>query len=57
MTLSTWWLYSVSASIMPARNAPSAIDRPASCEAQAEASATSSTASVNSSRSRLLAMT
>ncbi len=57
MTLSTWWLYSVSASIMPARNAPSAIDRPAICEAQADASATSSTASVNSSRSRLLAIT
>ena len=34
MTLSTWWLYSVSASIMPARKAPSAIDRPAICEAQ-----------------------
>ena len=36
MTLSTWWLYSVSASIIPARNAPSAIDRPAICEAQAD---------------------
>ena len=57
MTLSTWWLYSVSASIIPARNAPSAIDSPARCEAQADDSATSSTASVNSSRRRLLAMT
>ena len=57
MTLSTWWLYSVSASIMPARKAPSAMEKPATCEAQAAASATSSTASVNSSRTWQLAMT
>ena len=57
MTLSTWWRYSVSASIIPARKAPSAIERPAICEAQADASATSSTASVNNSRRRLLAIT
>ena len=44
------------ASIIPARNAPSAIDRPAMFEAHADASATSSTASVNISRSRLLAI-
>ena len=35
----------------------SAIDKPASCEAHAAASATSNTASVNSSRRRLLAIT
>ena len=57
MTLSTWWLYSVSASIIPARNAPRAIDKPAICEAQADASATSNTARVNNSRRRLLAIT
>ncbi len=56
ITASTWWRYSVSASIMPARNAPSASDSPARCDTQAELKTTNSTASVNSSRSRLWAI-
>ena len=53
ITASIWCRYSVSASIMPDRNAPRANDRPATCDTHAEASTTSSTASVNSSRRRL----
>ena len=57
ITASIWCRYSVSASIMPARNAPSANDSPAKCDTQAEPSTTSSTVSVNSSRRRLCAIT
>ena len=57
ITDSIWWRYSVSASIIPERKAPSAKDSPALCETQAELSTTSSTVRVNSSRSRLCAIT
>ncbi len=39
MTLSTWWLYSVSASIIPARKAPSATEKPAAWARTARANA------------------
>ena len=49
MSVSTWCLYSVSAISMPARNAPSARDRPACSVSQARPSVTSSRFSTNSS--------
>ena len=49
MTVSSWWRYSVSASSMPARNAPRAIDRPTASVTQAAPSETSNAASVNRS--------
>ena len=56
MTDSIWCRYSVSDSIIPARKAPVAIDTPAACDTHAAPSATINTASVNSSRNRLCAI-
>ena len=52
MVASTWCLNSVSPSIMPARKAPKAIDRPSMLVAQPALNDTSSTVSVNSSAER-----
>ena len=49
MSVSTWCLYSVSATSMPATKAPSASDRPACSVSQARPSVTSSRLSMNSS--------
>jgi hypothetical protein len=49
MSVSTWCLYSVSATSMPAMKAPSASDNPAASVSQANPSVTSSRLSTNSS--------
>ena len=48
-SVSIWWRYSVSASITPARKAPSASDRPICWVSQAAASDSSRMVRVNSS--------
>ena len=49
MSAATWWRYSVSATIRPATNAPSAIDRPACSVAKLAPSTSRSVIAVNTS--------
>ena len=57
MSASSSWRYSLSASSTPARNAPSAIERPTLWNNNAVPSTTSSPAAVKASCTRVLAIT